>query len=131
MRFWHSTRSDLLWQQRFAHPSTAARAPDPTYRYGFASGPIAKLLRRRHQSHLRWRPAFEDAKTSRDAKTQFIAAASQDLGQPLSAAAMFFEQAIRTPDAVQRQNAVDGARRAFAPANPTNPALVSAAITSV
>jgi signal transduction histidine kinase len=49
----------------------------------------------------------------RDAKTQFIAAASHDLGQPLQAASLFFDQTLRAPNAVQRSQAADGVRKAF------------------
>jgi signal transduction histidine kinase len=49
----------------------------------------------------------------RDAKTRFIAAASHDLGQPLQAAALFFDQSLRATDAGARARAVDGVRRAF------------------
>jgi signal transduction histidine kinase len=52
----------------------------------------------------------------RDAKTRFIAAASHDLGQPLQAAALFFDQSLRATDAGARARAVDGVRRAFAAA---------------
>jgi signal transduction histidine kinase len=50
----------------------------------------------------------------RDAKTHFIAAASHDLGQPLQAAALFFDQVVRAPDAASRERAEKGVRRAFA-----------------
>lgn len=52
----------------------------------------------------------------RDAKTKFIAAASHDLGQPLAAAALFFDQSLRTTDDLARAKAVEGVRRAFASA---------------
>jgi signal transduction histidine kinase len=54
---------------------------------------------------------------SRDAKTQFIAAASHDLGQPLQAASLFFDQTLRAPDAAMRNQAADGVRKAFASAD--------------
>jgi signal transduction histidine kinase len=53
----------------------------------------------------------------RDAKTRFIASASHDLGQPLQAASLFFDQALRAPDAAQRNRAADGVRKAFASAD--------------
>jgi signal transduction histidine kinase len=53
----------------------------------------------------------------RDAKTRFISAASHDLGQPLQAASLFFDQAIRARDEAARAKAVDGVRRAFASAD--------------
>ncbi len=52
----------------------------------------------------------------RDAKTKFIAAASHDLGQPLAAAALFFDQSLRSTDDLARAKAVEGVRRAFASA---------------
>lgn len=52
----------------------------------------------------------------RDAKTRFIAAASHDLGQPLQAAALFFDQTLRAPDELARTRAAEGVRRAFAAA---------------
>ena len=53
----------------------------------------------------------------RDAKTRFMAAASHDLGQPLAAAALFFDQTLRGGDDLARARAVDGVRRAFAAAD--------------
>jgi len=52
----------------------------------------------------------------RDAKTRFIAAASHDLGQPLQAAALFFDQSLRAGDELTRARAAEGVRRAFASA---------------
>ena len=52
----------------------------------------------------------------RDAKTRFMAAASHDLGQPLAAAAFFFDQTLRTTDDFARAKAIEGVRRAFASA---------------
>ncbi|MEO7026412.1 MAG: HAMP domain-containing sensor histidine kinase, partial [Caulobacteraceae bacterium] len=53
----------------------------------------------------------------RDAKTKFIAAASHDLGQPLQAVALFFDQSLRAPAGVMRDAAVDGVRNALAAAD--------------
>ena len=52
----------------------------------------------------------------RDAKTRFIAAASHDLGQPLQAANLFFDQAMRARDEGARALAAQGVQRAFASA---------------
>lgn len=52
----------------------------------------------------------------RDAKTRFMATASHDLGQPLAAAALFFDQSLRTTDDLARAKAIEGVRRAFASA---------------
>lgn len=53
----------------------------------------------------------------RDAKTRFIATASHDLGQPLQAASLFFEQTLRAEDPAVHGHAVDGVRSAFAAAD--------------
>jgi signal transduction histidine kinase len=58
--------------------------------------------------------AMASVSEARDAKTRFIAAASHDLGQPLQAAALFFDQVMRAPDAAERARAADGVLRAFA-----------------
>ena len=57
------------------------------------------------------------ASAERDAKTRFISTASHDLGQPLQAASLFFDQAMRAADEAQRKRAADGVRRAFAAAD--------------
>ncbi len=61
--------------------------------------------------------ALAEVAEERDAKTRFIAAASHDLGQPLQAASLFFDQALRAPNTDQRERAADGVRRAFASAD--------------
>lgn len=61
--------------------------------------------------------ALEAVAEERDAKTRFIAAASHDLGQPLQAASLFFDQTLRAPDPAQRDRAADGVRKAFASAD--------------
>ena len=53
----------------------------------------------------------------RDASTKFIAAASHDLGQPLQAVALFFDQTLRAPPGAMRDAAVDGVRNALAAAD--------------
>jgi signal transduction histidine kinase len=53
----------------------------------------------------------------RDAKTQFIASASHDLGQPLQAVALFFDQTLRAPSGAIREAAVEGVRTALASAD--------------
>lgn len=50
----------------------------------------------------------------RDAKTQFIASASHDLGQPLQAAALFFDQYVHAPNSAAQARAAEGVRAAFA-----------------
>lgn len=61
--------------------------------------------------------ALQAVAAERDAKTRFIAAASHDLGQPLQAAGLFFDQVMRAPDPAQRARAADGVRRAFGAAD--------------
>lgn len=60
--------------------------------------------------------ALADVAEERDAKTRFIAAASHDLGQPLQAASLYFDQSLRAPEGQARSRAVDGVRQAFASA---------------
>lgn len=50
---------------------------------------------------------------ARDARTEFMAAASHDLGQPLQAARLFLEQAIGAPDAERRDTAARNTRSAL------------------
>lgn len=64
----------------------------------------------------RLKAALADVAEERDAKTRFIAAASHDLGQPLQAASLYFDQSLRAPEGMARTRAVDGVRQAFASA---------------
>lgn len=57
--------------------------------------------------------ARADAERERDAKAAFLAAASHDLGQPLQAARLYFDQAVRGVDAVKKERAVRQADAAF------------------
>jgi len=61
--------------------------------------------------------ALAEVASERDAKTRFIASASHDLGQPLQAAALFFDQVQRAPDASLRAIAATGVVRALASAD--------------
>ena len=61
--------------------------------------------------------ALASVAEERDAKTRFIAAASHDLGQPLQAANLFFDQVLRAPDEATRERAAQGVKRAFAAAD--------------
>lgn len=58
--------------------------------------------------------ALADLAAQRDAKTQFIAAASHDLRQPIQAAALYFERSLSEAEPRLRDRAIAGARRAFA-----------------
>ena len=55
-----------------------------------------------------WKVAAE-----RDAKTRFLASASHDLGQPLQAARLFFDQAMAAPDPARREAAARKVTWAF------------------
>jgi len=57
--------------------------------------------------------ALVQVAAERDAKTRFLASAWHDLGQPLHAARLSFDQALRSPDAGQRDRAVRRAGWAF------------------
>jgi signal transduction histidine kinase len=57
--------------------------------------------------------ALTQVETQRDAKTRFLASASHDLGQPLQAARMFFDQAMRSEPGAKRDKAVRGVHWAF------------------
>lgn len=65
------------------------------------------------RSLARARDARLDAEQARDARTRFLAAASHDLQQPLQAARLFFDQAMRAPDEPRRQAAIGHLARAF------------------
>ena len=53
----------------------------------------------------------------REASTKFIAAVSHDLGQPLQAVSLFFDQSVRAPDGALRDAAVQGVRNGLAAAD--------------
>jgi signal transduction histidine kinase len=59
------------------------------------------------------REARVEAVSARDARTRFIAAASHDLGQPLQAARLFFEQVVAARDAPRRRAAERNTRAAL------------------
>jgi len=65
------------------------------------------------RSLARARDARAEAERARDARTRFLAAASHDLQQPLQAARLFFDQAMRAPDPARRQAAIGHLTRAF------------------
>jgi len=50
--------------------------------------------------------ALVQVAAERDAKTRFLASASHDLGQPLQAARLSFDQVLRSTDPTQRERAV-------------------------
>jgi len=57
--------------------------------------------------------ALVQVAAERDAKTRFLASASHDLGQPLQAARLSFDQALRSPDPVRRERAAKRVAWAF------------------
>lgn len=57
--------------------------------------------------------ARREAEIARDARTRFLQAATHDLGQPLQAARLFHEQALRAAEDDQRKDAANDARAAF------------------
>lgn len=57
--------------------------------------------------------ALAQVAAERDARTRFLTSASHDLGQPLQAARLFFDQALRGRTAPQRRAAADKAAWAF------------------
>lgn len=59
------------------------------------------------------REARTDAESAHDARTRFMAAASHDLGQPLQAARLFFEQAVAAPEETRRHMAERNTRAAL------------------
>ncbi len=59
------------------------------------------------------RAARVDAEQARDARTQFLVAATHDLGQPLQASRLFHEQALRAHGPEERKDAAQAARAAF------------------
>lgn len=60
------------------------------------------------------RAARAEAEAARDARTHFMAAASHDLGQPLQASRLFFEQAVALTDPPRREAAERNTRAALA-----------------
>jgi two-component system, sensor histidine kinase len=81
---------------------------------------ISNVNAERRQSDeiaLRLERAHSEVAAERDAKTRFIAAASHDLGQPLQAASLFFDQVISAQSDPVRNKAIEGVRRAFASAD--------------
>lgn len=59
-----------------------------------------------------WR-AKRAAEAARDSRSQFLASASHDLGQPLQAARLFFDQVVQSPAGPVRDRAIRNVRWAF------------------
>ena len=69
------------------------------------------------EAAIRLELAVDTIAAELDAKTRFIATASHDLGQPLQAASLFFDQTMRARDELDRARAADGVRKAFVSAD--------------
>jgi len=74
---------------------------------------LQRALDRAYEARQTAEAALAQAAAERDAKTRFLTSASHDLGQPLQAARLFFDQAIRGRTAAQRAVAAGKAAWAF------------------
>ena len=87
---------------------------------GFVRGRLRDAVHLRVASDAlsrRLEDALRSVTGARDAKARFIAAASHDLGQPIQAAALFFDQAMLATTPAERERTANGVRRAFATAD--------------
>jgi signal transduction histidine kinase len=66
---------------------------------------VQRAVNRAHAAQEAAEAALVTVAAERDAKTRFLASASHDLGQPLQAARLSFDQALRSPDPAQRERA--------------------------
>lgn len=82
------------------------------YLFGFGLF-MAILATAADRSIAALRRAQAEAEAASEARSAFMAAAGHDLGQPLQAAKLFFEQAVNAPDPSRRAVAVSNARSAF------------------
>jgi signal transduction histidine kinase len=83
---------------------------------GIAKNAVLQAVSARQESEQNARKlamALAAVAQERDAKTRFMAAASHDLGQPLQAASLYFDQTLVARDPSQRTNAIEGVRKAF------------------
>jgi signal transduction histidine kinase len=98
-----------LW---FAFSSDEFRVPVLLFLASFTA--VMLLLREVVQGSVNeaWR-AKQVAEAARDARTRFLASASHDLGQPLQAARLFFDQAMANPVGPARDAAARGLNWAF------------------
>lgn len=78
--------------------------------FAYAMLVLRKILQRQSD---RLHIALTQVSEERDVRTRFLASASHDLGQPLQAARMFFDQAMRSGDGAKRDKAVRGVHLAF------------------
>jgi len=68
----------------------------------FVQGAVDEAWAARHAAET----ALVQVAAERDAKTRFLTSASHDLGQPLQAARLSFDQVLRSTDPTQRERAV-------------------------
>jgi len=66
---------------------------------------LQRALDRAYEARQAAEAALTQVAAERDAKTRFLTSASHDLGQPLQAARLFFDQTLRSRTAAQRQAA--------------------------
>ena len=74
---------------------------------------VQRAVDRAYAARLTAEAALVQVAAERDAKTRFLASASHDLGQPLQAARLFFDQVMRSPDAPRREAAAQRVTWAF------------------
>jgi DNA-binding NarL/FixJ family response regulator/signal transduction histidine kinase len=74
---------------------------------------VQRAVNQAHGAQATAEAALAEAAAERDAKTRFLTSASHDLGQPLQAARLFFDQAMRGRTAAQRAAAAAKVSWAF------------------
>jgi signal transduction histidine kinase len=77
------------------------------------AGAMLMLANNMRRSNAAMIAAKQEAEAERDARAGFIASASHDLGQPLQAARLFFDQVLRSEAGAKREKAVRGVSWAF------------------
>lgn len=85
--------------------------------YGYVAlslrGVLQRAVTRETEARQTAEAALGRVAAEQAARSRFLASASHDLGQPLQAARLFFEQAMRSPDPAQRERAQRNAAWAF------------------
>jgi signal transduction histidine kinase len=74
---------------------------------------VEKLMLNAWRARRDTETALAELAAGRDARSRFLAAASHDLGQPLQAARLFFDQTLDARDAAARDRAARKVERAF------------------
>jgi signal transduction histidine kinase len=74
---------------------------------------VQRAVNRAHAAQQAAEAALVQVAAERDAKTRFVASASHDLGQPLQAARLSFDQLLRSPEPAQREKAARRVTWAF------------------